>query len=233
MKNYLIWNGNDSRDIDGLLVCNLPPITKAKIRTKITSIDGRDGSIVDYLGYESYNKKISIGITNTNDIDKIIKYFTGSGNVIFSNEPDKYYKAQIIDDIDYERLLRYKVATITFYVQPYKYKVHESKFTLNITDETQYMVTNVGLEESKPIITLYGTGNIVFTINGMDVFTLDFNEDDEFIVIDSEEQEAYQEGILKNRQMSGDFPILKPGINTITWTGNLTKIIVDPKSRWL
>ena len=138
MNNYIIWNGKDSRDISGLIICELPPITKPKIRTKITTIDGRDGSIVDYLGYESYTKEIQIGIKSTNDTDKIIKFFTGKGEVIFSNEPDKYYKAEIVRDVDYERLLRYKTASITFYVQPFKYKVREPKFTLNITNETRY-----------------------------------------------------------------------------------------------
>ena len=231
MNNYIIWNGKDSRDISGLIICELPPITKPKIRTKITTIDGRDGSIVDYLGYDSYTKEISIGITKTTDIDKIIKFFTGKGEVIFSNEPDKYYKAEIVRDVDYERLLRYKTANIIFYVQPYKYKVREPKFTLNITNETSYMVTNQGYEESKPVITLYGSGDVTFTLNGMDVFTITI--DDDYVVVDSEEQEAYKGGTLKNRKMGGDFPILKPGINTITWSGNLTKIVVDPKSRWL
>lgn len=229
--NYLIWNGKDTRDIDGLLICELPPITKPKMRTKITTIDGRDGSIVENLGYESYTKEILIGITHTNDLDKIIKFFTGNGEVIFSNEPDKYYKAQIFKEIDYERLIRYKTAKVVFYCQPFKYKVREPEFTFNITNQTSVMVSNVGLEDSKPIITLYGSGDVTFTLNGIDVFNVDIESD--YITIDSEKQEAYKGGILKNRQMSGDFPMLKSGINTITWTGTLTKIVVDPKSRWL
>lgn len=231
MNNYIIWNGKDSRDIDGLIICDLPPISKPKMRTKITTIDGRDGSIVDELGYESYTKRITIGITKTNDLDKIIKYFTGKGEIIFSNEPDKYYKVQINNNIDYNRLIRYKKATIVFYTEPFKYKYREPKFTLNITNQTSYMITNQGLENSKPIITLYGSGDVTFTLNGVDVFTV--NIDSDYITIDSEKQEAYKNGTLKNRKMNGDFPLLKPGINTITWTGTLTKIIVDPKSRWL
>ena len=93
------------------------------------------------------------------------------------------------------------------------------------------MITNQGLENSKPIITLYGSGDVTFNLNGIDVFTV--NIDSDYITIDSEKQEAYKNGTLKNRKMNGDFPLLKPGINTITWTGTLTKIIVDPKSRWL
>lgn len=52
-------------------------------------------------------------------------------------------------------------------------------------------------------------------------------------MIDSEEQEAYKDTILKNRLMQGVFPKLQIGSNTITWTGDLTKIEIEPRSRWL
>ena len=39
--------------------------------------------------------------------------------------------------------------------------------------------------------------------------------------------------VLKNRNMVGEFPNLKSGINKISWSGNLTKIEIQPKSRWL
>ena len=47
---YIEWKGIRSETIPGLLICELPPITKPKIRTSITKIDGRDGDIVDELG---------------------------------------------------------------------------------------------------------------------------------------------------------------------------------------
>ena len=76
------WNGIDSDTIEGLMICELPPITKPKMRTNITKIDGRDGDIIEELGYESYTKSIKIGLVRNFDIDKIIKYFTGKGNLI-------------------------------------------------------------------------------------------------------------------------------------------------------
>ena len=33
--------------------------------------------------------------------------------------------------------------------------------------------------------------------------------------------------------MGGEFPILQPGENVITWTGNLTKLKIQPESRWI
>lgn len=132
--NYLIWNGEDSRDIRGLIICELPPITKPQMRVTETAIDGVDGSIIEELGYESYDKTLTIGLTQNADIDQISQYFSGSGEVVFSNEADKYYKASIIGRIDYARLVRFRTATVTFRVQPFKYEYLEKKATLRLNE---------------------------------------------------------------------------------------------------
>ena len=123
--NYIIWKDKDSRNITGLLISELPPISKPKMRVQETVIDGVDGSLIEELGYESYDKTLQIGLTKGFDIDEVIKYFSGEGNIVFSNEPDKFYKARIIEQIDYERLLRFRTASIKFRVQPFKYEYQE------------------------------------------------------------------------------------------------------------
>ena len=227
----IVWKNISSDSIDGLMICELPPITKPSIRTSIIEIDGLDGDIVEELGYSSYDKTVKIGLTRNYDVDKIIKYFTGSGDLILSNEPNRLYKAQIIDQIDFEKLIRFKTADVKFHVQPYKYLNSEKKVTLDISNETELIVNNVGLEESKPIIYLYGSGIVDININGTEIFKI--NIDDEYVIVDSLNEEAYKDNVLKNRNMVGEFPILKVGKNTISWSGNLTKIVVEPKSRWI
>ena len=117
--NYVILNGKKSTLIKGLLIQSLPPITKPLMRTKTETIDGRDGDIVTKLGYSAYDKQISVGLFGDYDVDEVIEYFTSEGIVIFSNEPDKFYQYEIISQIDFERLVRFKTATITFHVQPF------------------------------------------------------------------------------------------------------------------
>ena len=227
------WNGIDSNDIAGLIICELPPISKPKMKTTITKINGRDGDIIEELGYESYTKNIKVGLSKNYDINQVIKYFTGSGDLIMSNEPDKVYKCRIIDKIDYNKLLRFKTATIKFYTQPFKYQKDEPKVTLNINKETSLKVNNIGLEKSKPIIKLSGTGTVAIKLNGATVFNYTFPENESEVIIDSIEEEAYFNGFYKNRNMTGIFPMLELGENTISWSGSLTKIEIDPKSRWL
>lgn len=227
--NYVIWKDIDSRTIKGLLISELPPITKPKMRAQETTIDGVDGSIIEELGYETYNKTLQIGLTRDFDMDGVIKYFTGEGNITFSNEPDKYYKAKIIEQIDYERLLKFRTATIKFKVQPFKYKLNEETTVLTESG----IVINSGLEESKPIIKITGTGTVEVMINDMAVFIYTFPEDETEVVIDGEKQDAYLGNVLKNRNMTGEFPVFSVGENTISWNGEVTSITIDPKSRWL
>ena len=53
------------------------------------------------------------------------------------------------------------------------------------------------------------------------------------IVIDSVLQKAYQGTTLMNDHMNGEFPVLKPGANAISWTGTVTKVVVRPNWRYL
>ena len=53
------------------------------------------------------------------------------------------------------------------------------------------------------------------------------------IVIDSVLKEAYLGNTLMNDHMNGEFPVLKPGVNAISWTGNVGNIVIKPNWRYL
>lgn len=437
--NSIIWNGVSSTTIQGLLISELPPITKPEMRVLETVVDGRDGSIIEELGYTTYKKTVTIGLHGNFDINKVIKYFTGEGELIFSNEPDKVYKAKICGKIDYTRLLRFRQAKIPFEVQPFKYKYNEylretqtatasgtniilndcanapmrieteadkvivhgknifdayslnlntntsldiqengykitaiggtkasyasskydlplsmagksycikfesittsqdvfavaqiivfaneqvyyhtvaetyktihftvpidvTKITMNIITnhtneklETDNVVTitglsvmpieyrsdawtpfvslqeatvedgvailngiypltvisnaentemtveyfksfevfNEGLEDSKPLMILKGSGTVEISVNGVGIFSYTFPEGENEVIIDSEKEDAYLGNVLKNRNMIGEFPILLPKTNIIGWSGNIESISILPRSRWL
>ena len=229
--NYIIWNNKDSRDIKGLLISELPPIRRPNMRVKETVIDGVDGSLIEELGYESYDKTVMIGLKIGADVDKVAEFFSGSGEVVFSNEPDKYYKARIINGIDFERLLRYKVAKVTFRVQPFKYNRVEVAREAT-SERTSMIIENLGNYTAKPIITITGTGTIELSVNGNMVCNYTFDRA-EAVVIDSETQDAYWEGRLKNRSMTGNFPIFEKGNNVLSWSGAVASIKITKYSRWL
>lgn len=130
MINYIELNGEKSTSVNGLIIQSLPPISKPKMRTSIETIDGRDGDIVTKLGYSAYDKEVSIGLHGDFDIDDAIAFFDSEGEVVFGNEPDKYYRYQILDQIDFERLIRFRTAKVKMHVQPFKYDAVDRTFDI-------------------------------------------------------------------------------------------------------
>lgn len=234
MRNYIELNGVNSQTIQGLLIQELPPITKPKIRANIEEIDGRNGDIITELGYSAYDKTFSIGLYGDFDIDQIISFFNSSGTVTFSNEDDKYYNYTILDQIDFNRLIRFRTATVKMHVQPFKYSLTDNSKTFNISDETSISISNAGNIYSKPVLTITGTGTLNITLNDTQVFQITLG-DIGSIVIDTENMDAYNGTTLLNRSVIGDYDNFKllVGSNTISWTGTITQINIQNYSRWV
>lgn len=236
MRNYIILNDNKSDQIEGLLISTLPPISKPRKRVEIEEIDGRNGDIITDLGYAAYDKTISIGLYGEYDVDDIIQYFDSEGTVTFSNEPDKYYYYKIIEQIDFSKLIRYKTADVVFHVQPFKYSTLDTKKTFQITNETSIQIRNNGNIYSKPVITIYGSGTINLSLNNEQMFVIDLSNDNQ-ITLDIENMNAYNQetDVFKNRLVTGNYDNFKLniGINTISWTGTVTKIEIEDYTRFI
>lgn len=237
MRNYIILNDRSSADIPGLLIQELAPISKPLLRNQIEEIEGRDGDIVTPLGYAAYDKEISIGLYGKFDIDEVIEYFNSEGKVVFSNEPDKYYYYKILNQIDFERLLRFRTATVTLHVQPFKYANDEKAKTYTSFDNNSVTIRNNGNIYSRPTITIFGTGTINLSLNGNQIFVINLGDQTSQITIDAQSLEAYnsETGVLMNRSVDGDYDNLrlKVGTNTISWSGSVTKIVINKYSRWI
>ena len=359
--NYVVLNGVKSTEINGLMIQSLPPISKPLMRTQIEQIDGRDGDIVTNLGYSAYDKTMTVGLYGDYNVDDAIQFFASQGTVVFSNEPDKFYNYQIINQIDFERLIRFKTATVTFHVQPFKYSAVDDvlsfsnneievqdfsatgngitlsaqngvislqgtatgaidfyvpikpttlsagdytlealtggtgenncsirvvglapsdddsfggsdlplqndgmasmsatlsapktfryiwvyvangnfvDFTLNVSlsndDIKSFPIFNRGNIDSRPKMTIYGSGTINLSINGVDLFTINLGNA-KYITLDGAQMNAYQGEILMNRSVVGDYDNLrlKIGTNIISWTGNVNRIEVENFARWI
>lgn len=232
--NYCVLNGYKSTDIKGLLIQSLPPISKPLMRTNIEAIDGRDGDIVTKLGYSAYDKQMTIGLHGDFNVDDAIQFFDSEGTVVFSNEPDKFYNYQILAQIDFARLVRFKTATVTFHVQPYKYSAVDDLYTYNVDEVDEFFIVNRGNVDSKPTMTIYGSGTINLSINGRELFVINLG-DSEYITIDSAQMNAYHDNILMNRAVIGDYDNMsfRVGTNTVSWTGEVTKVEVEKYARWI
>lgn len=233
MRNYVIINGVNSNTITGLAIKELPPISKPLMRSSTEEIDGRDGDIVTELGYSAYDKEMEIGLYGSFNINEIIAFFNKEGTITFSDESDKYYKFKVLEQIDFNKLLKFKEATVTFHCQPFKYKLNETAISLSVGDNT---VTNAGNIYAKPTLAITGSGTIEVSLGTTQIFEIDLGEGAS-IVIDTNLLEAYNptDNSLMNRQVIGDYDVFKlqSGNNTITLTGTITAATITNYTRWL
>lgn len=231
--NYVVINGINSRYIRGLLVQELPPITKPKMRASIEEIDGKDGDVITELGYAAYDKSVKIGLFGDYDIDAVIEFFNTAGTVIFSNEPDKFYYFRTLDEIDFERLIRFRTATVKLHVQPFKYSAIDGALTVPGNAEN-LTVTNQGNTNARPTIEIKGSGLITISLNGTAILKISMPDSGD-ITINSEQLEAYNDSGYQNRRVIGDYSkfILNHGKNVIAWDGNVEEISVSKYSRWI
>ena len=237
IRPYIVLNGVDSKTIKGLLISELAPISKPRQRAQVEEIDGRDGDIITPLGFAAYDKVVKIALTYDYVIDDIIEFFNSEGKVVFSNEPDKFYFYSIYEQIDFERLIRFKTADVTFHVQPFKYSDNENEQTFNLSGtSSEVQIRNNGNIYSRPTITITGSGEINFYLNGSQLLTLDLGLTSQTITINCSEMNAYgNNGVLLNRLVSGDYDNirLKVGNNILAFNGSVTKVVIDDYSRWI
>lgn len=236
---YIIINGVSSKTIEGLLIQTLPPISKPKIRTSAEEIDGRDGDVVTTLGYAAYDKTFSIGLKGDYNVDDVIKFFDTSGQVTFSNEADKYYNFAIYNQIDFEKLIRFKTANVNMHVQPFKYSIDEPAIKWNNTkDQTiaNISVRNTGNIYSRPILTITGSNTITVYLENTQLFSIELSAAGETIIIDAAGMNATDpNGNYLNRQVTGDYDNFKlaVGVNNLRVTGTMTSVTIDNYSRWI
>ena len=228
--------GKNSYDDFGILISQRPNIPSPKRRVNTINIPGRDSNLrFDEKTYDDITLTVECSVKDRENIaDKIddIKVWlfgAGESDLIFSFQDDKKYTAQVVNAIDFKQVYKYfSEFPIIFNCRPFKYAVENN--IVNII-ETGTTINNLGTIESEPVINIYGSGDIVFKINGQQISLKSVSEK---IIVDSVIQDCYDDaGDNLNGNMSGEFLKMKPGENIIEWSGNVTKVELLPNWRWL
>ena len=225
-----IFNGISSDDINGakIKVISLPSIAKSKEKISNIAVDGRDGDLTEITGYDAETKTIKGDYFGKN-IDFLYSWLDGEGELILSNQMDRFYEVRILS-VELEEYLknRYEI-TIKYKQQPFGYLLL-GKEAIEITKTTA--IYNPGNHPSKPYIKVYGSGDITLNLNNTNVVLKDVSN---FIEIDSKRGNCYvtdSNGVITdtNDKMYSPFPVLEKGTTNISWTGNVSKIEIIP--RW-
>lgn len=243
MKPYFIYKGKNSREM-GISLLKLPPRTKPERRGELITVPGRDGFLFE--SEDAYNgKTLEIECTflppsgkSQTEIDALIQeilvWLDGSGNLIFSDYPNYYYDATIINAIPIERLFkRYRRFMIAFEVQPFAKSITSTVLPVVVADEQ--VIDVVSFYDTHPKIYLEASGDIEIHINDT---IMHFTDLESPIVIDSELMNVTDEvGTNMNNHMVGDFPVLTPGENTISILceepSEFIQMNIEYRSLWL
>lgn len=232
MNDWFSWNGVRCTEY-GIHVLEQPPITIPSERATFTNVPGRSGTLTTLEGDDVYDDMILTAtciIDSPKRIPEIAAWLKGSGTVTFANRQGGFYYARVVNQIPFEKVLRgnpHRSFAVNFRCKPFWYQANVQPITLTASSP---FITNPGSVASEPVITVYGSGEITLMV-GMTICELEGVTDS--LTLDTPLMESYRGSTSMNSCMSGDFPLLEPGQNAISWTGEVSKVEIQPNWRYL
>lgn len=227
---FFVYNGVSSKDFNiGIKTAPIRTIPERRVET--IEVPFRDGSFtLDTGTYSTFTidfECLVVGSFSPQHIRKIKRWLSEPfGKLQVSDELELEYEARMISKVDFEELVDNTGSfLVTFECQPYAhYKQGLCLHTVSNNTEIHNETDTTAL----PYMKLYGSGDITLTLNGEHIT---FKEVSEYIEIDSELLECFKDTEILNNKMTGEFPVFKVGINTIS--SNATKIDILPRWRAL
>ena len=221
MKNYLIFNGINSKDL-GIRIERHNNFSTTQRVVERVKVQGRTGEIIiDDNSYENIifeyefilDCKGSDLASKSEQISKWLHNDYTYKTLTFSNS-NKVYNAVVINKIDISRMFKtFGKALVTF--EAYEVSSAKEKNILKVDTEAIYINNNN--MTLKPIIKVIGEGDCSISINNQEVKLKDLEGQ---MVIDCYNLDCYKEEDNKlincNNKMTGMFPKLEVGENKIT-----------------
>ena len=237
MEPYFIFRGIDSRDI-GVVVEDMFDVHRPKRNAQTIQVPGRDGRLTQDDGtYDTYTISGKVNCFGA-PLSDVYAWLSGSGDLILGDEPTRSIRASATAQIKNTRFRCdgcYDSLQVSFDCQPFRYHVEQTEGANDIPlTSSPATVSNPGTYKSAPRLTIEGTGDAVLTIGTQILEVTDLAGG---VIVDAELCECFDltETALRNDRvtlMDDRFPVLPPGANIISWTGDgVTKVTVAPRWR--
>ncbi len=228
---YLIFNNKNSYTDMGVSIIKRPSIQSPTRNINKVEITGHDGDLYQDLGgYGDITITVSCNYVDRDNIKKSwrkIKSWINNiqdNKLIFSDDIDFYYK---VKNVTLSQLtVTQKVLgnfTISFVCEAYSYDINGLNSIELKNNSTLYNY----LDTSKPLIKAYGEGVGTIIINN-NSFTVDVGD---YVYINSSLELTYKDLDTLANLLTGEYPVLTTGENTISWDSNITKIEIQPNWR--
>lgn len=244
--SYFIFNNKDSRQF-GILEA-LPLDIRAERVTHVIDMPTGVPIIYESDAYKAQTVTLNLGLRDNSvqNIMNINKWLTGRGNLIFSDDLDKYYDAVCNIPIIGERMIRHMgKIPIQFTVMPYRYARGNQWKTLSISQNWRSVILRSTDPEDRehyddctetlqPTFKIYANGFLDFNLQG--VGSVQVKDVDEYCVVDVPNRRVYDKNknSILNRTI-GDFTKMeiKRGENVMYWSANTQKVEYLLHKRWL
>ena len=233
-RQGLIVYGGEASDDYGIVVSEAPVFDKPVRKTEVFNVPGRNGSILfQQSAFEDVTRTYKVWVSEGNDnlttkVNAISAWLfskTGYQRLEDSFEPDVFRLAYYSGGNEFaNQLLMAAEADLSFTCRPERfYKDGENEITVSNGDK----IFNVTRFASKPLIHIEGTGTVTVSIAGTTITAKDLVD---YINIDCDRMDAYRlTSENRNDKISGTFPTIVPGQNTIGITGSVTKVTIVPR----
>ena len=232
MMNFFVYDGKNSQDL-GLLISGEKTYNSPSRDVTTVSIPGRSGDLIIDNGRYN-NVEISYTVSFRKDVPEKTRALkawllsnAGYRRLEDTYQPEYFRLAAISNATAFEiSINRYGTAELIFNCNPFLFsKGGEQTVSIPASGGRIY---NPEYFESQPIITVYGNGNGVLSVNNINYNLSDI---DGYVTINSDVGLVYKGTENKNSTVNFiEFPTLQVGENIIDWTGGITKVEIVP--RW-
>lgn len=245
-QSYFVWNGKDCRGM-GVTMRGPAAIIRPEERVRHIEIPGVSGDLTETEGeniFNSYIQTVSISVRGGFRVREIYNWLRGAGYVTFSGEPDRKQAARIIGAVTLNRISRNLdkwAGEVQFYCQPLKEKMDDAAITITSSGAK---VQNSGDVISKPLYRIEAAGegsdrSGTLTVTGdgapeLNTIAITNMTGGSKYWIDTETMEVWNNGktALRTKYSTGNFPVLVPGENTITFSG-ISEVQIIKRERFL
>lgn len=232
-QGLLVYGGEASSDF-GMVIAEAPTFERSTRKQEVFNIPGRNGSvIIQQDAWNDVTRSYKVWLTKTGEedlvtsVDALLGWLNskrGYQRLEDNFEPNVFRLAYYSGGSNFENhLTQYGNGTLTFTCRAERF-YKDAEHPIEVTNGDK--LNNPTRYTSKPLIHIEGTGAVTIAFGGA---TMSATLTD-YINIDSETMNAYRlPAENMNNNISGTFPTLLPGINTIGITGTVTKVEITPR----
>lgn len=225
MRNIMSFNGITNADM-GVVLTSRATVATPQERGESIEIPGRNGDLWRGEGaYSPIEIRVPICVLPDADFAAVRAWLVGSGALSFDGD-EAYWDARISGDVHYSPrdFEGGYDSTITFVAQPFR---SVAAVDIPVTTSPQTVINPCAVY-SEPLITVVCNGSFEIRVNDTILSVADLSGT---VKLDTQQQEAYMGDQLVNNSMVGAFPVLRPGINTVSYSGAITSLTITPRWR--